>query len=151
MADHLWSGRFERAPDTDVFGFQASFSFDRRLFEDDIRGSLAWAGALADAGVMSSEEAQIVTDGLNEILKRGLSDPSFVTGDDEDVHAFVERQLVERVGDAGKRLHTGRSRNDQVSLDLRLYVRRHVHGLQGLTLELTVSYTHLTLPTTPYV
>lgn len=136
MADHLWSGRFEQAPDTDVFGFQASFSFDRRLFEDDIRGSLAWAGALADAGVMSSEEAQIVTDGLNDILNRGLSDPSFVTGDDEDVHAFVERQLVERVGDAGKRLHTGRSRNDQVSLDLRLYVRRRVHGLQGLTLEL---------------
>ena len=82
MANHLWSGRFEHAPDTDVFRFQASFSFDRRLFEDDIRGSLAWAGALADAGVMSPEEAKIVTDGLNDILNRGLTEPSFVTGDE---------------------------------------------------------------------
>ena len=130
MNDHLWSGRFADAPDADVFGFQSSFRFDRRLFEDDVRGSLAWAEALAGVGVLGADEADAVSAALREILDAGRHDPAFVSGQDEDVHAFVERQLVDRVGEAGKRLHTGRSRNDQVSLDLRLYVRRRTQVLQ---------------------
>jgi argininosuccinate lyase len=128
---HLWSGRFDTEPNAAVFDFNASFRFDRRLFEDDCLGSLAWSEALRDAGVLSAEDADAIRVGLSEILERGRSDPEFVTGPDEDVHSFVERQLVERIGDAGRRLHTGRSRNEQVSLDLRLYLRRRTAVLQG--------------------
>jgi len=127
---NLWSGRFDAAPDAAVFEFGASFRFDRRLFEDDVTGSLAWARALANAGVLPRDEALQIDAALADLLERGRSDPSFVTGPDEDVHSFVERQLVERLGDAGRRLHTGRSRNEQVSLDLRLYLRRRVPLLQ---------------------
>ena len=127
---HLWSGRFAAAPDADVFRFQASFGFDRRLFEDDVEGSLAWAEALAAAGVLSAGDAAVIRGGLAAILDAGRREPAFVDGPDEDVHAFVERQLTERVGDVARRLHTGRSRNEQVSLDLRLYLRRRLPRLQ---------------------
>ncbi len=127
---HLWSGRFDTPPDDEVFEFQASFRFDRRLFEDDVAGSLAWAEALAGAGVLSRGEATAIRTALEEIRDRGRADPGFLEGPDEDIHAFVERQLIERVGDTGKRLHTGRSRNEQVSLDLRLYLRRRIAVLQ---------------------
>jgi argininosuccinate lyase len=127
---HLWSGRFDTAPDATVFDFNASFRYDRRLFEDDCLGSLAWAECLRDAGVLSPADADAIHAALTDILQRGRDDPSFVSGPDEDVHSFVERQLVERLGDAGRRLHTGRSRNEQVSLDLRLYLRRRVAVLQ---------------------
>jgi argininosuccinate lyase len=126
----LWSGRFDTAPDPAAFDFGISFGFDRALFEDDITGSLAWAAALAAAGVLSADDAKAITDGLQAILEEGRRDPAYVSGDDEDVHSFVERKLVERVGDAGRRLHTGRSRNEQVSLDLRLYLRRRIPKLQ---------------------
>jgi argininosuccinate lyase len=128
---HLWSGRFDTEPNAAVFDFNASFRFDRRLFEDDCLGSLAWSEALRDAGVLSAEDAEAIRVGLSEILERGRRDPGFVAGPDEDVHSFVERQLVDRIGDAGRRLHTGRSRNEQVSLDLRLYLRRRTAVLQG--------------------
>jgi len=126
----LWSGRFDGAPDAAAFSFGASFRFDRRLFEDDVTGSLAWASALAKAGVLADDEARRIEEALKAILEQGQSDPSFVNGPDEDVHSFVERLLVERLGDAGRRLHTGRSRNEQVSLDLRLYLRRRIPKLQ---------------------
>ena len=139
-------------------GALPSFPFDRQLFEDDVTGSLAWVEALLKAGVLTSEEARTLDQGLRTILNRGLQDPSLVSGPDEDVHAFVERQLVELVGEAGKRLHTGRSRNEQVSLDLRLYLRRRIpllqRELERLIAQLTAqaeragdavmpSYTHL--------
>jgi argininosuccinate lyase len=123
---HLWSGRFDEEPDAPVFSYGVSLSFDRQLFEDDVTGSLAWAEALARAGVLSGADAAAIASGLNGILEAGRRDPGFVSGPDEDIHAFVERQLVERIGEAGKRLHTGRSRNEQVSLDLRLYLRRRI-------------------------
>ncbi len=158
MAKALWSGRFDSAPDPAAFDFGVSFPFDRRLFEDDVTGSLAWAEALARAGVLSHADATAIASALSEILDRGRNDPSWVSGDDEDVHSFVERQLVERIGDAGRRLHTGRSRNEQVSVDLRLYLRRRIPLLQHkLKLAITAfadqaehagdalmpSYTHL--------
>jgi argininosuccinate lyase len=126
----LWSGRFDAAPDQAAFEWGSSFSFDRRLFEDDVTGSLAWARALEKAGVLSRQEAAAIDAALRVILEHGRSDPAFVNGSDEDVHSFVERLLVERLGDAGKRLHTGRSRNEQVSVDLRLYLRRRIPLVQ---------------------
>lgn len=155
---HLWSGRFDEAPNADVFQFQASFAFDRRLFEDDVKGSLAWADALAQAGVLSVEDVAAITRGLEAVLARGQADPAFLEGADEDIHAFVERQLIAEVGDVGRRLHTGRSRNEQVSLDLRLYLRRRIPIIQqalvglvgalasqaeGAGSRLMPSYTHL--------
>jgi len=126
----LWSGRFASAPDRDAFDWGSSFAFDRRLFEDDVTGSRAWAQALARAGVLSDEEAGLLDAALADLLERGRCEPGFVSGPDEDVHSFVERLLVERLGDTGRRLHTGRSRNEQVSLDLRLYLRRRTASLQ---------------------
>ena len=127
---HLWSGRFDSDPDPAAFDFGVSFPFDRRLFEDDVTGSLAWADALARAGVLTAADASAINDGLTAILEQGRRDPAWVSGPDEDVHSFVERQLVDRIGDAGRRLHTGRSRNEQVSVDLRLYLRRRIPLLQ---------------------
>ena len=130
---HLWSGRFEGSPDAALFQFGASFGFDRRLFEDDVRGSIAWADAIHAAGVLSQQEAAGIKAALEAILAAG-ADPAFFDSaaakDDEDVHSFVERELVQRVGDAGRRLHTGRSRNEQVALDLRLYLKRRVPLIQ---------------------
>jgi argininosuccinate lyase len=126
----LWSGRFDQAPDAAAFEWGSSFSFDRRLFEDDVTGSMAWARALEGAGVLTADEASAIQAALSDILAQGRSTPGFVDGDDEDVHSFVERLLVAKLGDTGKRLHTGRSRNEQVSLDLRLYLRRRIPALQ---------------------
>ena len=136
MTSHLWSGRFDTAPDAAAFEWGSSFGFDRRLFEDDVTGSLAWARALARAGVLTDEEGAAIVQSLGAILENGRMDPGFVDGPDEDVHSFVERQLVLRVGDAGRRLHTGRSRNEQVSLDLRLYLRRRIRVLQRALADL---------------
>ena len=119
---HLWSGRFEGDPDAQLLAFGASFRFDRRLFEDDVRGSLAWASALSRAGVLSAADAASIDRGLRTLLEKGAPPAS----DDEDVHSYVERELVALIGDAGRRLHTGRSRNEQVALDLRLYVKRRI-------------------------
>lgn len=128
---HLWSGRFDSAPDPAAFDFGLSFRFDRRLFEDDVAGSVAWAEALRLAGAIGEADAVAIRQGLLAILDEGRANPAWVGGADEDVHSFVERQLVARIGEAGRRLHTGRSRNEQVSVDLRLYLRRRIPVLQG--------------------
>jgi argininosuccinate lyase len=131
---HLWSGRFEGDPDAALFAFGASFRFDRRLFEDDVTGSLAWSEALERAGVISAADGAAIRDALGAILDRSRQDPAFfdspAAASDEDVHSFVERELIARVGDAGRRLHTGRSRNEQVAVDLRLYLKRRIPKLQ---------------------
>jgi argininosuccinate lyase len=131
---HLWSGRFEGDPDKALIEFGSSFGFDRRLFEDDVTGSLAWSEGLERAGVLTSPDGAAIRKALGEILARA-GDPTFFNsaeaGSDEDVHSFVERELVALVGDAGRRLHTGRSRNEQVALDLRLYMKRRLPRLQG--------------------
>ncbi len=130
---HLWSGRFEGDPDASLVEFGRSFGFDRRLFEDDVKGSMAWADALALAGVLTPADAAAIQAGLRDVLAAG-ADPAFFDSPpartDEDVHAFVERELVARVGDPGRRLHTGRSRNEQVAVDLRLYLKRRIPQVQ---------------------
>jgi argininosuccinate lyase len=143
---HLWSGRFAGDPDAALFAFGSSFAFDRRLFEDDVKGSLAWAAALARAGVLSPADATAIDEGLRHILQQGATDPSFVTDrhGDEDVHAFVERELVARAGDAGRRLHTGRSRNEQVAVDLRLYLKRRVPEIERAMVDVVAALVELT-------
>ena len=96
---NLWSGRFDTAPDAAVFEFGASFRFDRRLFEDDVTGSIAWARALARAGVLATDEARRIEETLAAILAEGRANDAFISGADEDVHSFVERLLIERLGD----------------------------------------------------
>jgi argininosuccinate lyase len=142
---HLWSGRFAGDPDADLFEFGSSFRFDRRLFEDDVRGSRAWAAALARAGVLSAGDAAAIDRGLAEILDTGQREPAFISTEhgDEDVHAFVERELVARIGDAGRRLHTGRSRNEQVAVDLRLYLKRRVPLLKRAIADLASAFVDL--------
>ena len=132
----LWSGRFDTAPDPAAFDFGISFGFDRALFEDDVTGSIAWAQALEQAGVLTPGDASAMVTALEAILDEGRRDPGSVAGPDEDVHSFVERRLIERVGDAGRRLHTGRSRNEQVSLDLRLYLKRRIPRLNDAVAKL---------------
>jgi argininosuccinate lyase len=143
MSSTLWSGRFDGEPNAAVFDFGSSFRFDRRLFEDDVIGSIAWARALAAAGVLSGAESSATIAALEDILAKGQSDPAWVAGPDEDVHSFVERQLVERIGDTGRRLHTGRSRNEQVSLDLRLFLRRRSASIQAAIRRLIAAFVTL--------
>src|SRR5262245_19486164 len=116
MTTTLWSGRFEHAPDAAALEWGSSFRFDRRLFEDDVTGSIAWALALEKAGVLTADESRQIATTLAAILEEGRSNPEWVNGPDEDVHSFVERVLVERIGDVGRRLHTGRSRSISVSI-----------------------------------
>ena len=128
----LWSGRFTERPDTEVFEYGRSLSVDRRLFDDDVSGSLAWAEALARAGVLSADDARAIAGGLEAVRTAVHADSTRLDrAEDEDVHSFVERELVERIGEAGKRLHTGRSRNEQVSLDFRLYLRRRIPAIEA--------------------
>jgi argininosuccinate lyase len=127
----VWSGRFDTAPDEAVFAFGKSLAVDRRLLGEDIAGSQAWAEALGRAGVLSPADVAAISRGLTDIGRAVAADPTLVDrAPDEDVHSFVERELVARIGDAGKRLHTGRSRNEQVSVDVRLYLKRRIPEVQ---------------------
>lgn len=129
-AKNLWGGRFTGQPDSSFAEFNNSFAFDRRLFEADVRASVAHCNALHGAGVLSDEEAGAIKHGLEVILQRGVADTDYFDElQSEDVHSFVEARLVEIVGDAGRKLHTGRSRNDQVATDLRLWLRDAIDQL----------------------
>jgi argininosuccinate lyase len=126
----LWGGRFSGEPDPSFAEFNNSFSFDRRLFEVDVRASVAHCNALAKAGVLTTQEAEHIKDGLQTILQRGRDEDKYLAeADSEDIHSFVEARLVEMVGDAGRKLHTSRSRNDQVATDLRLWLREAIDEL----------------------
>ena len=139
----LWSGRFTSEPDQEVFDYGKSLSVDCRLVEDDITGSVAWAEALSRAGVLTPEDVRSITGGLEDIRATVRANPAiFQAAPDEDVHSFVERELVARVGDAGKRLHTGRSRNEQVSVDFRLYLRRRIPEVQRAIATLIGALAH---------
>jgi argininosuccinate lyase len=127
----LWSGRFSVDPDRDVFDFGKSLPVDRRLVDDDITGSQAWAEALGRAKVLAPADVTAIVSGLEAIRGAVRASPALIRDAvDEDVHSFVERELILRIGEAGRRLHTGRSRNEQVSVDFRLYLRRRIPELQ---------------------
>jgi len=128
----LWAGRFEKGTAGPVEEFTASIAFDKRLYREDIAGSIAHARALAACGAISSEEGEALVAGLGEVLRDIESGAAGFFASDEDIHTAVERLLAEKVADVAKKLHTGRSRNDQVALDMRLYVRREAERLAGL-------------------
>ncbi len=123
----LWGGRFKGEADAEFARFNSSFAYDRRLIEADIEGSLAHAEALAAAGILTEDEGQKITAGLREILRRAREEKSYLDSREaEDVHSFVEAELVASIGDAGYKLHTGRSRNDQVATGLRIFLRGEI-------------------------
>ncbi|MDO4343301.1 MAG: argininosuccinate lyase [Eubacteriales bacterium] len=128
----LWGGRFTKQTDDLVYRFNASVSFDQRFYRQDIQGSMAHVKMLAAQGILTEDEQTKILEGLKEILEDVESGKLKITEEYEDIHSFVEAKLTERVGEAGKKLHTGRSRNDQVALDMKLYVRDEVKEVDGL-------------------
>ncbi len=130
LKGNLWGGRFKGAADPGFAEFNQSFDFDRRLFEVDVRASIAHCEGLAACGVLSASDSAQITSALATILERGRTDAGyFGETPAEDVHSFVEARLVELIGDAGRKLHTGRSRNDQVATDLRLWLREQIDSV----------------------
>jgi argininosuccinate lyase len=123
----LWGGRFTGSADEKFFAFNRSFGFDRKLFEADIEGSLAHCRGLEKAGVLMAEEAENICAGLKKLLERAKTDEKFFDDESaEDVHSFIETRLIEAIGDDGRKLHTGRSRNDQVATAMRLRTREMI-------------------------
>lgn len=132
----LWGGRFTHQTDKLAYDFNASISFDRRLYRQDIQGSIAHVKMLAKQGVLTDVERNQIVDGLNGILADVESGKLDITDKYEDIHSFVEANLIDRIGDVGKKLHTGRSRNDQVALDMKLYTRDEIDELNKLIKDL---------------
>ena len=128
----LWGGRFTKETDQLVYNFNASISFDKKFYEQDIRGSIAHVTMLAKQGILTEDEKKQIIEGLNEIKQDVENGTLEITDKYEDIHSFVEANLIDRIGDAGKKLHTGRSRNDQVALDMKLYTRDEILELDKL-------------------
>jgi argininosuccinate lyase len=129
----MWSGRFREPLDPEFEKWQRSFAYDQRLLPYEVAASRAHANALEHAGVLSSEELSEIVNALGEIARRAESDPAFLNDPEaEDVHHFVEKQLAAQIGATGYKLHTGRSRNEQIATDLRLFVRDSIDTLQNL-------------------
>ena len=132
----LWGGRFTKETDRMVYDFNASIRFDRRLFRQDIEGSMAHVKMLAKQGIITEAERDAISEGLTGIKEDVEAGKLLISEKYEDIHSFVEACLIDRIGDAGKKLHTGRSRNDQVALDMRLYTRDEIIELDGLLKEI---------------
>ncbi|MBE6014012.1 MAG: argininosuccinate lyase [Lachnospiraceae bacterium] len=132
----LWGGRFTKETDKLVCNFNASISFDKRFVKQDIEGSIAHVTMLAKQKIITNDEKDIIIKNLKDILDETLSGKLLITEEYEDVHSFVEANLINRAGDAGKKLHTGRSRNDQVALDMRLYIRDEIKTIDELLFNL---------------
>ena len=132
----LWGGRFTKQTDEAVKAFNDSIGFDKRLYRQDIQGSMAHARMLGRQGILTAEDCAAIDAGLEGILSDIESGKLEITPEYEDIHSFVEANLIDRIGDAGKRLHTGRSRNDQVALDMRLYTREAADEIRGQVLSL---------------
>lgn len=132
----LWGGRFTKNTDKLVYEFNASILFDKRFFKQDIEGSIAHVVMLEKQGILTKDEKNAIVKGLTEIREEVEAGTLSITEEYEDIHSFVEANLIERIGDAGKKLHTGRSRNDQVALDMKLYTRLEVLQTDLLVKEL---------------
>ena len=136
MADKMWAGRFSKEVDETVNAFNSSISFDGRMYRHDIKGSVAHAEMLGECGIISREDSDEIIKGLEGILSDIDSGRLEMDMTAEDIHMFIEAELTKRLGDVGKRLHTSRSRNDQVALDTRLYLRDEIEEIKGLLLKL---------------
>ena len=132
----LWGGRFTKETDQLVYNFNASITFDQKFYAQDIKGSMAHVKMLAKQGILTEEEREQILAGLQEILDDVKSGVLEISDKYEDIHSFVEATLIDRIGEPGKKLHTGRSRNDQVALDMKLYTRDEIQELDGLVKEL---------------
>lgn len=149
----LWSGRFSKEADERLNDFNSSLSFDIKMYKEDIQGSIAHSTMLRDCGILSTEDTSVIHEGLNAILSE-LQNGSLLPDETaEDVHSFIEAELTKRIGDAGKRLHTARSRNDQVALDIRLYLRSRsqdlltkLSGLCEVLIEKASEHTESVMP-----
>lgn len=128
----LWGGRFTKEINQLVYNFNASITYDQKFYKQDILGSIAHVTMLAKQGILTDDERQQIVDGLQGILKDIENGTLKITMEHEDIHTFVEANLIERIGDAGKKLHTGRSRNDQVALDMKLYIRDEIVAINDL-------------------
>jgi len=137
----LWGGRFRKETDSLVNDFNSSIQFDGRMYREDIQGSMAHAQMLADCGIISGEDLAAILAGLQGILEDVEAGKVEFTADNEDIHMNVESLLTQRIGAAGKRLHTARSRNDQVAVDLRLYLRHEIEEIKGQILDLLQAIT----------
>ena len=132
----LWGGRFTKETDQLVYNFNASIGFDQKFFRQDVQGSIAHVTMLAKQGILTEQERDDIIDGLEGIVKDVEAGTLKITEKYEDIHSFVEANLIDRIGDTGKKLHTGRSRNDQVALDMKLYVRDEIGQLDQLVKHL---------------
>ncbi|MEE1342361.1 MAG: argininosuccinate lyase [Lachnospiraceae bacterium] len=132
----LWGGRFTKETDKLVYNFNASISFDQRFYKQDIEGSMAHVKMLCKQGILTEAEKDEILSGLSSILSDVENGTLLISDEYEDIHSFVEANLIDRIGDAGKKLHTGRSRNDQVALDMKLYVRDEITTLKELVVTL---------------
>ena len=132
----LWGGRFTGSINELAWNFNASITFDKRFLEVDVKGSKAHAEMLAKQGIITMQEKEDIVKGLDSILEDVKSGKLEITTKYEDIHSFLEANLIERIGDAGKKVHTGRSRNDQVALDMRLYARDEVEHATGLLTDI---------------
>ena len=132
----LWGGRFTKETDQLVYNFNASITFDQKFYKQDIEGSIAHVTMLGKQGILTNEEAQDIIKTLKEIQSEVENGTLEISSEYEDIHSFVEATLIDRLGDTGKKLHTGRSRNDQVALDMRLYTRQEVMATDALLEEL---------------
>ena len=135
----LWGGRFTKETNRLVHNFNASISFDQKFYRQDIRGSIAHVTMLAKQGIISETDRDTIIKGLESILSDIENGTLYFSPESEDIHSFIEQNLIERVGEAGKRLHTGRSRNDQVALDMKLYTRDELDEIDGLLKNLLTS------------
>ena len=143
MADMMWAGRFSKKVDETVNAFNSSIAFDGRMYKQDIQGSIAHAAMLGDCGIISKEDSLAIIGGLKEILADIENGPLEFDLTAEDIHMFIEAELTKRLGDVGKRLHTSRSRNDQVAVDIRLYLRQEIDEIYALVKELAVTIYNL--------
>ena len=132
----LWAGRVQKEIDQKTNDFNSSIAFDSRMAQEDIAGSMAHAAMLAQQGILSAADGEAIRDGLAGIAADLRAGTLIIDPQAEDIHTFIEGELTARIGDAGKRLHTGRSRNDQVALDIRLYLRGAVAPLRGQLCDL---------------
>jgi argininosuccinate lyase len=139
----LWGGRFTKETDKLVYNFNASIGFDQKFYKQDIKGSVAHVKMLAKQGILTNVEGEEIVKGLTGILNDIENGSLVITDEYEDIHSFVEAHLIDRIGEAGKKLHTGRSRNDQVALDMKLYVRDEVEELQVLVKELLITLNNI--------
>ena len=132
----LWGGRFTKETDKLVYNFNASIGFDQKFYKQDIEGSIAHVIMLGKVGILTKQESDAIVDCLKQIEEEVTTGKLQITDEYEDIHSFVEANLIDRLGDTGKKLHTGRSRNDQVALDMRLYTRLQVLEVDALLKEL---------------